>query len=205
MTWQPYLDNQRQTPDARRHRTLPFTFPLYVTADTHWNHARIPEFEPVRTQLPLDHNRVMLARWQEVVGEDDTIIHLGDVALGKKEDFERIGSRLSGRKFLIMGNHDRAPKRWYFDYGFTIIPEFWLDYRGWRVRFQHRPDYERVHVRYPKTLVVHGHVHSKTLDDRRQINCSVEVTDFRPVYITEVLDARISELEGKPVSELDSA
>jgi calcineurin-like phosphoesterase family protein len=186
--FQPYSDSKR---------ALPFTFPAWVTADQHWNHARITEFEPVRTTLPADHNEIMLARWRETVAETDTLIHLGDVALGKKADFEEIGPHLPGRKFLMRGNHDRAPTSWYESHGFTLIPEFCLDYGGYRVRFQHRPDYERVYVRYPKTLVVHGHVHSKTLDDRKQINCSVEATDFRPVWITDVLDARIAELEGK--------
>ena len=196
MSFVPYTD--RNPVGARvRARELPFELPAWVTADQHWNHGRIVEFEPVRATLPADHNQVMLERWCETVSADDLLVHLGDVCLGKKEDFTAISSVLPGRKFLIRGNHDRAPAAFYEQHGFTLIPEFWVDYRGWRVRFQHRPDYERVHVRCPKTLVVHGHVHSKTLADRRNINCSVEVTAFTPVWITDILDARIAELEER--------
>src|ERR1039458_9188740 len=165
MSLLPYTD--RNPVGARvRARELPFEFPAWVTSDQHWNHARIVEFEPVRLTLPADHNQVMIERWCEVVADDDTVIHLGDVCLGKKEDFAAISELLPGRKFLMRGNHDRAPASFYEQHGFTLIPEFWLDYRGYRVRFQHRPDYDRVFVCYPKTLVVHGHVHHKSLDDR---------------------------------------
>jgi calcineurin-like phosphoesterase family protein len=73
---------------------------------------------------------------------------------------------------------------------------FTADYDGWKVRFTHRPDDEHKFVCYPKRLNVHGHAHSKTRGDRRLINLSVEAIDFRPVWITDVLDERITELSA---------
>lgn len=177
---------------------LPFRFPGWVISDTHFLHRKLAEeYEPIRQTLGRDHNVVMIDRWQQAVDDSDTIVHLGDLMLGKRDQFAPIAERLPGRKFMLKtGNHDRQSKRWYHEHGFPLIPEFWVDYRGWRVRFTHRPDEDHRYVRFPRTLNVHGHVHSSTRADRRLINLSVEVTGFQPVWITDVLDARIGELEG---------
>jgi calcineurin-like phosphoesterase family protein len=185
-TWQPYVD--------AAHR-LPFRFPGWVISDTHFLHARLEEYEPIRRTLGQDHNVVMVERWRETVRENDIIVHLGDLVLGKRSEFARIADRLPGRKFMLKtGNHDRRSRAWYTEHGFTLIPEFWMDYRGWRVRFSHRPDDEHRYVQYPLVLNVHGHIHSNTRADRRLINVSAEAIDFRPVWITDALDARIDML-----------
>src|ERR1035437_9480611 len=170
---------------------------FFCLGDSHWNHANITVYEEeARMNLPCDHNVVMVERWREVVGEDDVVVHLGDLALGKNDDFARIADQLPGRKYILRGNHDKRSRAWYAEHGFTLIPEFWVDYGSWKVRFTHRPDDEHKFVCYPKRLNVHGHVHSKTRGDRRLINLSVEAIEFRPVWITDVLDERIAELSS---------
>lgn len=182
----PYIDADRQLFTATG---------FWVISDTHWLHSRIPEYEPIRAELPLDHNRVMVDRWRETVGENDIVVHLGDLMLGKHDAFWRISEQLPGRKFMLKtGNHDKRSRNWYAGHGFVLIPEFWLDYQGWRARFTHWPDDSKAFVQYPRTLNVHGHVHSETRADRRLINLSVEAIDFRPVWITDVLDERVAEL-----------
>lgn len=81
---------------------------FYCLGDTHWLHANIVEYEAeARQALPGDHNRVMLDRWCETVGVDDTVLHLGDLALGKKDDFRSIADRLPGKKYMLKtGNHE---------------------------------------------------------------------------------------------------
>jgi calcineurin-like phosphoesterase family protein len=172
-------------------KELPFKFPGYVIGDTHFLHERLAqEYEPSRMALD-NHNEVMIERWNEVVSPKDILLHLGDLCLGKKDDFPTIAQRLPGQKYLIRGNHDRRSRPWYYEQGFTSVPEFWMDYKGYRILFSHRPD--SVSVTYPKHLNVHGHVHSKTLEDRRLINLSAEAIDFRPIWITDILDERIGE------------
>lgn len=175
---------------------LPFNLDdAMLISDTHFLHRRLAEeYEPSRSALPQDHNRFMVEAWRQAVAPEQVIVHLGDLALGKSDGFAAIAPRLPGRKFLMRGNHDRRSRSWYREHGFELIPPFWLDYRGWKVRFQHNPDYEHKIVCYPRHILVHGHVHSKTLGDRRQINVSVEVTGFRPVPVCKLLDERIAEL-----------
>jgi len=171
----------------------------FVLGDTHWLHSRLMEdYEAEARQASgRDNNLVMIERWREVVGEDDVVLHLGDLALGSKDDFAAIAAQLPGRKYMLKtGNHDKRSRAWYAEHGFTLIPELYIDHAGWKIKVTHRPDDAHEFVCYPKHLNVHGHVHSKTRGDRRLINLSVEAIDFRPVWLEDVLDERIAELSA---------
>jgi calcineurin-like phosphoesterase family protein len=187
---EPYVEPGRPLTDLRAPG-------WWVCSDTHFLHRRLQEaLEPARRELDRDQDELMAERWMDTVGENDTVVHLGDVALGKNADFQWISDILPGRKFMLRGNHDHHSRVWYERHGFTLVPEFWLEYGGWRIRFTHRPDDARRYVCYPKTLNAHGHIHSKVRADRRLLNLSMEAIDYRPLWLTDVLDARISELEG---------
>jgi calcineurin-like phosphoesterase family protein len=74
---------------------------VYLISDTHFNHQNIATY----CQRPPDFTEIIIRNWKNVVGADDTIIHLGDVMIGKKSEW--IMPALPGRKILIRGNHDR--------------------------------------------------------------------------------------------------
>jgi calcineurin-like phosphoesterase family protein len=61
----------------------------------------------------------MIAQWNSVVGEFDTVYHLGDVVINQKH-LHKI-ARLNGKKKLIMGNHDIFGFQKYKDAGFYEI------------------------------------------------------------------------------------
>jgi calcineurin-like phosphoesterase family protein len=177
--------------DADFHLTPPF----WVTSDQHFRHANITVYQ----DRPANVDELMVERWNAVVPADGTVLHLGDLHLGKKEDIPAITSRLSGkRKLLLRGNHDRtgpSGRAWYKELGFRVIegPLTWA-YRDWTITFSHDPLWPSIQYD-PKSLCVHGHVHRASKENRRMINVSVEVTNYAPVEITELLDARIAELE----------
>lgn len=53
-------------------------------------------------------NEEIIKRWNTLVAPEDTVYHLGDVALGKIDDSLACVGRLNGTKILIEdGNHDR--------------------------------------------------------------------------------------------------
>lgn len=133
-------------------------------------------------------NAEIVRRWNEVVMPDDTVYHLGDVALGKIDDsLPRVGE-LNGYKVLILGNHDRpfmdkrkAEKRqhWldeyskYFDaihehYSFTFGASDENDVITNLSHFPYDSDSHGedryVDDRIPdngSTPIVHGHTHSR--------------------------------------------
>ena len=83
----------------------------YITSDLHFGHKNIMKFCSVsRARYDNDvqyMNETMIQEWNEVVGIEDLVYILGDVAFMSGSDAARIVNRLNGTKILIEGNHDR--------------------------------------------------------------------------------------------------
>ncbi len=80
----------------------------WVIADTHFGHANIIRHgeRPFRTLGEMD--KALVANWNDTVGDDDTVYHLGDFSgPPMNRRIEEIAERLRGRIVLIAGNHDR--------------------------------------------------------------------------------------------------
>ena len=82
----------------------------FYTADTHFSHALM--LSPTACNRPFtgvrDMDESLIRAWNAVVNPDDVVYHLGDFAMGLHDGdrVRSIFSRLMGRKFLILGNHD---------------------------------------------------------------------------------------------------
>jgi calcineurin-like phosphoesterase family protein len=173
--------------------------PFYIVSDTHWYHKNIVRYQ----NRPYDHEVMMTKRWSRIVRDSDTIVHLGDLFFGGQAGYDRflneVTPRLTGTKYLILGNHDK--KKWDYEaLGFTVIKPFTCWYRNYQVSFDHYPklidpnDRKRIHV--------HGHVHTNdyAFDEPTRfanINVSVEVMDYRPHRITRLLNAEIRKRNQK--------
>jgi calcineurin-like phosphoesterase family protein len=86
---------------------------LYVTADTHFNHAGILRHVPSRPWRTVkEMNAALVERWNAVVlNESDVVYHLGDFGMhapndGDASDLGVLFWQLRGRKHLVVGNHD---------------------------------------------------------------------------------------------------
>ena len=82
---------------------------VWFIADTHFGHSKIIEYcnRPFPNADIMDFN--MIQRWNEVVRKDDKVYHLGDFALGNKEQVASIVEQLNGKIYLVKGNHDTRP------------------------------------------------------------------------------------------------
>ncbi len=83
----------------------------FLTGCTHFGHANIINLanRPFDDVAAMD--AALLANWNAVVGERDTVYHLGDFAF---RDGDAYAAKLNGRKVWLQGNHD--PKGWGADY-----------------------------------------------------------------------------------------
>lgn len=79
---------------------------VFFTSDTHFNHTNIIQYCQRPFKSTDEMNEAMIDNWNSVVGEDDTVFHLGDFCLGGAEEWNKILNRLNGRIYLILGNHD---------------------------------------------------------------------------------------------------
>lgn len=87
---------------------MAFTRKFYI-ADTHLCHERLLSMQPRPFSTIDEHDEMIISRWNAVVGDDDIVYHLGDVAFGLTKNADRVRElfgRLNGRKHLIIGNHD---------------------------------------------------------------------------------------------------
>src|SRR6185369_462783 len=82
----------------------------YFTSDTHFGHANIIRYchRPFAGAAEMDD--ALVHRWNERVGDDDVIYHLGDFTLSGRETARRMFARLRGR-IRVLGypwHHDRG-------------------------------------------------------------------------------------------------
>lgn len=81
----------------------------YVTSDLHLSHTNIAKY----AGRPFDNSKntyhmdsTLINNWNSVVKENDTVLCLGDMALGDMSLSIPMYSQMNGLKYLIPGNHD---------------------------------------------------------------------------------------------------
>ena len=154
---------------------------IWITSDTHFCHKNILVYEAA--SRPFKHraemNEALLQRWNDKVVQHDVVFDLGDFSFGSRNRIRDIASRLNGRKFLLLGNHDREHFYDWIALGFERVfkSPFLMD---GKFIFSHQPLDE-----IPEGKVnVYGHVHgSKYFNtvDRNRICVCVERWDCAPI------------------------
>lgn len=157
----------------------------FVISDTHFFHKNIIKYcgRPFTDQFHM--NEVLIANWNGVVSPEDTVLHVGDFAMGPKEQWAGVRKRLNGRIILHRGNHDR-------DAGFMRsigIEEVYdnrvIDHNGVTLYLEHIPDFT---VR-KADFHLYGHVHDQTPRNQPPWarNMSVEVIGYTPILLDQVV------------------
>lgn len=84
---------------------------IFYISDTHFGHAHIIRYDNRPFMNATEMEEAIIERWNEVVSDKDTVYILGDFSWYKEEQTLGILNRLSGKKVLVKGNHDRiSPK-----------------------------------------------------------------------------------------------
>ena len=163
---------------------------IFFTADTHFWHENLLKFKradgsPVRSFNTLfEMNETIIQNWNRVVKVEDRVYHLGDVTFQYDSAFTSLMHRLNGFVDLIPGNHDKLKKDGFLNH-------FRKVHSGWKKFKEH--NFTATH--FPMMLGqlrgteynLHGHVHEKTLSDPHYISVSVEVRNYTPVHLDEIL------------------
>jgi calcineurin-like phosphoesterase family protein len=158
------------------------TADTWLIADTHFGHANIVKL----CDRPLDHEEMIEHNWRALIGDDDEVLHLGDVDWR----YGRMPHDLPGRVHVLPGNHDRLQR---------------LARTGWDVLdcdriyrqlllITHRPSA----ADRTWSLNVHGHIHDngwppELRDGRRRVNVSIERTGYAPVRLGDVMRRLVGE------------
>lgn len=165
---------------------------VFVIADTHFGHKRICEFESLARPFASveEHDRTLVERWNAVVKPKDTVWHLGDVFFGRNG--HEVMATLHGVKKLVLGNHDHYPLAIYQQYFSKIFGAAQFD----GCILTHVPVHPgQLATRY--RLNIHGHMHSKKMDDPRYVCVSAEHTGLAPIPMRQALHVGSAPEGGK--------
>jgi calcineurin-like phosphoesterase family protein len=170
----------------------------WLISDTHFGHKNIIEF----CHRPTDFEQIIMEEWASAVGDNDTVLHLGDLVYKGNASFRAlIAPHLTGaRKLLVSGNHDKQRYSFYKKCGFRLASPFSIMWGNTEVSFSHYPwgppdDEGRMPENY---LRIHGHIHNNGYTRsayvpflKNHINMSVEQTKFKPVNLALLLSAQL--------------
>ena len=158
----------------------------WLISDTHFYHENILNFKTsagvaLRTFNDIHHmNEMMVLNWNAVVGYEDKVYHLGDVAMASFTRTKEIFDRLNGRKILIKGNHD--------NFKLVQYQQIFHDVRAYNILdgilLAHIPIHPDSLGRWKGQ--VHGHLHSNNVPDKRYFNVSVEQINYTPINFNMV-------------------
>jgi len=127
----------------------------------------------------------MIARWNDRVTEQDEVWHLGDFAVGRRTDAAALLSSLQGRKHLISGNNDPA--------GVVALPG-WASVQPYAELTVEGVGLVLCHYAFRtwrnmsrRALNLHGHSHGRLSPVRRQYDVGVDVWNFSPVALADIV------------------
>lgn len=146
----------------------------FFTSDTHFNDPRIDIFSrPFKSVKEM--NDTIVKNWNNTVGKDDLIYHLGDFAT-KPEGYE-FAKKLNGKIHLILGNYDVDNIK-NFDHSMfaSINEDLTLKIKGTEYFLTHKPT-ETI----PDMFNLCGHIHGLWKVQKNIINCGTDAWHFIPI------------------------
>ena len=163
---------------------------VFLTSDTHFGHTNVIRYcnRPFKTIEEM--NEALIARWNSRVSVCSTVYHLGDFAMGPRQDLQPFRKALNGKIILIKGNHDRS-KLAMLEAGFDEVRnELYVEEKGIKAYLRHHPS-ERMDAPWKTKADVHfcGHVHNEWQFKERIVNVGVDYWQFMPRTISEILSS----------------
>ena len=157
---------------------------VFFTADTHFGDHRAINIwrRPFESAAAMD--AVLVERWNAVVGRDDEVWHLGDVAR-RPADVAALLARLNGAKHLLRGNND--PDATLAAPGWASVGDYAeLALDGRRLVLCHYP-FRSWNGQGRGAIDLHGHSHGQLKPMPRQFDVGVDARGLAPVTLAQLL------------------
>ena len=158
---------------------------VFLISDTHFNHNKIGEY----CGRPDNWQELIISNWNNIVGKNDIVLHLGDFALDSKEKTMRVRNQLNGIIYMIKGNHDRHSFGWYKDVGIEMFKRpFVIDGPDCPIIFSHAQKPCKNNM-----IGINGHQHEKVSFITQwfgniHINMSVEQINYIPMKFKDLYE-----------------
>jgi calcineurin-like phosphoesterase family protein len=197
---------------------------LFFTSDTHYGHSNICRATTrwtdadnvTRDFKSLEHmNDTIVNNINEVVGENDVLIHLGDFSFGGFDNIEEFRNRIICKNIhLVLGNHDHHIERNKDNIQrlFTSVNHYInLDLRRPSLFKKGEMDkFKFVLMHFPiaswdgmndGVIHAHGHVHlpkHQRIGNGKSLDVGVDGNGLEPISLDEV----VSLLKDQPIDKL---
>jgi calcineurin-like phosphoesterase family protein len=152
---------------------------VFVASDTHFGHENMAIKRGFKSAEEQD--ALIVENWNRVVQKRDIVILLGDITF-EKANYEILKS-LNGRIWAGLGNHD-LPQHAKELQKYVAKMFGLMKYKG--MFFSHAPIHPQELHRVHKCC--HGHVHLDSIDDPRYVNVCMEVINYTPVLVSDIID-----------------
>lgn len=162
---------------------------IFIISDIHFYHKNILKHCPERQKIcdANDENDVeswdkwMIEKWNTTIGKKDIVYILGDFIFGSQESARKLLDKLHGKKFLILGNHDKGVDKLenYFE---QITQQKLVTFKKSNFDFLDE-DFQVFMCHYPMVtwaskhygvINTHGHCHGR-LDDYNEASTDLRV------------------------------
>jgi len=157
---------------------------VFFTSDTHFGDHRTLNIHKRPFASVAEMDAALIAGWNERVGPDDEVWHLGDFAMRTGEAAALL-ERLHGRKHLVRGNNDPA--------GIAALPGWAsvcdyceLEHDGRRLVLCHYA-FRTWRDQHRGAVNLHGHSHGRLKPLPRQHDVGVDARGYRPVTLAELV------------------
>ena len=199
-------------------------------SDFHWGHKNILRYDnrPWNNTEDMEHDMIEL--WNKTVAPDDMVYLLGDVVWSNKYlEWERILKQLSGKKFIVKGNHDKTQilellktngliEGWSHQ---EIIHDSDSNGKDRYVVLNHSPMPFFVNMHHDNTYHLYGHVHiswdaqcikhlRKQIEElylheirMYNVGCMIRGMDYAPRTLDEIIEIDHKNREIEETTLLD--
>ncbi|RAK51364.1 metallophosphoesterase family protein [Phenylobacterium deserti] len=168
----------------------------FFTSDTHFGDHRTLNLYPRPFETVAQMDAELIARWNTAVGPQDEVWHLGDFARTTKIAVAVL-PQLNGRKHLVVGNNDPDPDAvggWE-----SVAPYAEIERDGRSLVLCHYP-FRSWNRQHKGALNLHGHSHGRMKPLPRQFDVGVDVRDYRPVTLAELLAGQAAHKHQAPTA-----
>lgn len=174
---------------------------VYYISDIHLGDLRVYEkcSRPFKSLQDMEFE--IIKKWNKKVKVDDIVYVLGDIAEDNNLEALKTYKSLNGHKHLIVGNHDLKmldkieSERIFESINYIVL----IDDDKRKVCLCHYPLMDWMEFNRD-SYHVYGHIHNKTdkngyayvqikayFKDKLAFNCGVDVTEFEPVTLDEMI------------------
>lgn len=172
---------------------------IYFTSDLHLGHKNIISLcqRPFASVEEMDET--LISNWNRKVHRNDTVYILGDLMFRNEKPPEKYLRQLNGKKYLIIGNHDRKwIKKCDLSLYFESVENLDFISDGKRqMTICHYPMMSWPHI--TRSFMVFGHIHNDTTAEywpliarsEKMFNAGVDINRFEPVTFEEMAENNI--------------